>query len=207
MFGSVVWRSFDTPEARSFFGRVSGLLAVMLAVAVFEMISGNKDAKASGVAWFYAIAIYASCLVTFNRGADAEAASSRWIAAILALASLHNVYDLWVEFTSKDAYELPKFDADTWISLLVALGAVALLFKFRRTSNPVVRAAWVMGLVDIVTNLENILTTFVISLTGSKLLAIGSDVFDVTVTAFAAVTIYRGAGAERRDQASRGAAP
>jgi hypothetical protein len=93
MFGSVAWRSLDTHEARSFAGRVSGLMAVMVGVAVFEMRSGSKDGKASGVAWFYAIAIYAACLATFNKGSNAEAASSRWIAAILAVASVHSVYD------------------------------------------------------------------------------------------------------------------
>jgi hypothetical protein len=88
MFGSVVWRSFETLEARSFALRLSTLMAVMFAVAAFEMLSGSKDGKASGVAWFYAIAIFAVCLATFRRGADAQATSSLWIAGILAVAAL-----------------------------------------------------------------------------------------------------------------------
>jgi hypothetical protein len=207
MFGSVVWRSFETPEARSFARRVSALIAVMFAVAAFEMLSGGKDGKASGVAWFYAIAIYAVCLATFRGGMGAQATSGRWIAGILAVAALHSAYDLWSELASKDGYELPKLDGDTWVSLMIAIGTVALLFKFRGTSNPVVRAAWVMGLIDIVTNVENIVTILIIALTRSKSMAIGSDVFDLAVTLVAAVTIYREAGSEQRGQAGRGAAP
>jgi hypothetical protein len=120
--------------------------------------------------------------------------------------SQHCAYDLWSELASKDGHELPKFDGDTWVSLAIGIGAVALLFKFRRTANPVVRAAWVMGLLDIATNLENIVTIFIIALTRSKALAIGSDVFDVVVTFIAAVAVYREAGSERREQAGRGTA-
>jgi hypothetical protein len=206
MFGGVVRRSFETPEARSFVLRVFAIMAVMFTVAAFEISSGGKDGKASGVAWFYAVAIYAACVATFSRSSGALAASSRLIAGILALAAVHNAYDLWVELSSKDPYEFPKYDADTWVSLVIAFGAVAVLFKFRTTSNPVMHAAWAMCLLDIVTNLENIVTIFVLASTRSKALAIGSDVFDVAVTLFASAVIYWEAGSVGRSHAKEGAA-
>jgi hypothetical protein len=176
---------------RGFPARTLLLLILMLVVAAGEYLFGGKDGSSSAVAWLYGIAIYAICLVMHDRGAAAEAKTSRAIAAVLVVAALHSVHDLVSELRSGSGYEVPKLGRSSWLSLAVAIVGAGLLARFRSSANPVVRAAWTIALVDIVLAVETIVITGGLQAVGSTGLAIGSDLFDIGVTLAAAVAIYR----------------
>jgi len=93
--------------------------------------------------WGYDVAIYALAAFVFGRSARAEQASALAIAAILAAAALHTLYDL----ADKIANPRPLEPFVIGFSAITAAGVgyviLLALLRFRRDENPLVRATWV----------------------------------------------------------------
>ena len=111
--------------------------------AALALHLGSRQLLKDALDWGYDVAIYALAAFVFGRGARAEQASALAIAAILAAAAVHTLFDLADKISNPRPIE-PFVIGFSAISA-AAIGYVILLslIRFRRDENPLVRATWV----------------------------------------------------------------
>lgn len=135
------------PSARAY-RRTIWLIAVGICIvaageAVLALYLGSRQLLKDALDWGYDVAIYALAALVFGRSARAEQASALAIAALLAVAAGHTLYDLADKIANPRPIEpfVIGFSAVT----AAGVGYVILfaLLRFRRDANPLVRATWV----------------------------------------------------------------
>jgi Co/Zn/Cd efflux system component len=109
---------------------------------VTDWVTASGSYLSDGSPWIYDTLIYGLVAVSFDRGALLERASAVLLSITLAVAGCQGSYDIWSEI----ARRAPEISTDSSISgTVLAAGAVleaSLLFRFRRSREPLMKAAW-----------------------------------------------------------------
>jgi Co/Zn/Cd efflux system component len=120
-----------------------GILLFAAAQAVWALSLGSRQLLKDALDWGYDVVIYALAAVVFGRGARAEQIAALVIAAILAAAGLHTLYDLWDKIVQPRPIEPLTIGFSAASATIIGYIILALLLRFRSDENPLVRATWV----------------------------------------------------------------
>lgn len=123
-------------------GIALGILIQAVSTVAWALAIGNTQLFKDGVDWVYDVALYGIAALIFGRDARAERLAAIAIGAILAVAGLHTLYDLWDKVVRPRPIEVWTLGFAAASAIVIALLVIAALWRFRREDNPVIKATW-----------------------------------------------------------------
>ena len=127
-----------------------GILIFAIGVVAWAMAVGNPQLFKDGVDWVYDVALYGIAAVVFGRDARAEKLAALAIGAVMAVAGLHTLYDLWDKITTPRPIEIWTLGFSAASAVVVAVLIVGVLWRFRGQDNPVIKATWLSSRNDVI---------------------------------------------------------
>ncbi|HEV7334764.1 MAG TPA: cation transporter [Bosea sp. (in: a-proteobacteria)] len=119
-----------------------GILIFAALVVAWALAIGNSQLLKDGVDWVYDVALYGIAAMVFGRDGRAEKLAALGIGAVMAVAGLHTLYDLWDKILRPRPIELFTLGFSAGSAILIAYLIVLALWRFRREPNPVIKATW-----------------------------------------------------------------
>ena len=119
-----------------------GILIQAVATVVWALAIGNAQLFKDGVDWVYDVALYGIAAIVFGRDARIERLAAVAIGAVMAVAGLHTLYDLWDKIVRPRPIEVWTLGFAAASAIVIAFLVVAALWRFRREQNPVIKATW-----------------------------------------------------------------
>ncbi|MDP2354854.1 MAG: hypothetical protein Q8M31_02185 [Beijerinckiaceae bacterium] len=120
-----------------------GILIFAAGQSFWALSIGSRQLLKDALDWGYDVVIYALAAVVFGRGVRAEQTAALVIAAILALAGLHTLYDLWDKIVAPRPIEPFNIGFSAVSATVIGYMILLALLRFRKDENPLVRATWV----------------------------------------------------------------
>lgn len=120
-----------------------GILLFAAGQAAWALSLGSRQLLKDALDWGYDVVIYALAAAVFGRGVRAEQAAALIIAAILAAAGAHTIYDLWDKVMEPRPIEPFTIGFSAISASIIGYLILFALLRFRRDENPLVRATWV----------------------------------------------------------------
>jgi Co/Zn/Cd efflux system component len=168
-------------------------VAIGCAEAVYGYVSGSKLLLKDGVEWGYGTVIYAISALSYGRTQVAESRAGVLIAIVLAIGGCQGAYEVITEFMVQEPDDAAGLTASSVLSVLGALVVAGLLFRFRRSHDPVVEGSWLSARNDIITSGLDALVTFSMTLITAKWPRTAVDVVGVALAFQAAFVVGRDA--------------
>lgn len=120
-----------------------GILLVASAQSAWALSLGSRQLLKDALDWGYDVAIYALAAIVFGRGVRAEQAAALLIAAVLAAAGFHTLYDLWDKIVLPRPIEPFTIGFSAISATVIGYIILFALLRFRKDENPLVCATWV----------------------------------------------------------------
>lgn len=125
------------------------LIAIPVGIAFLEAVTvawgwaaGNRQLLKDGLDWSYDVALYGVAALTFGREARVERAVAAFVAAVMGVAGVHTLYDLWDKIVAPRPIEIVALGFAAVSAVAAALAILAGLWRFRRIDHPIVQATW-----------------------------------------------------------------
>lgn len=128
---------------RTIWAIAAGILIFAAAQSAWALSLGSRQLLKDALDWGYDVVIYAMAAIVFGRGVRAEQAAALVIAAILTIAGLHTLYDLWDKIVLPRPIEPFTIGFSAVSATVIGYIILIALLRFRRDDNPLVRATWV----------------------------------------------------------------
>lgn len=120
----------------------AGIFVQAAATVAWAQAIGNAQLFKDGVDWVYDVVLYGVAALVFGRDARAEKLAALAIALVMTVAGVHTLYDLWDKIANPRPIEFWTLGFAAASMVLVGACVVAALFRFRRETNPVIKATW-----------------------------------------------------------------
>jgi len=178
-------------------------VAIGCAEAVYGYVSGSKFLLKDGLEWGYGTVIYAISALSYGRTQKAESRAGTLIAVVLAIGGCQGAYEVITEFMVEEPQDAAALAGSSILSVLGALFVVGLLFRFRRSHDPVVEGSWLSARNDIITSGLDALVTFSATLITIRWARTAIDVVGVGLAFQASFVVARDAWALTTGTAAR----
>ena len=109
-----------------------GILIFAALVVAWALAIGNSQLLKDGVDWVYDVALYGIAAVVFGRDARIERLAAVAIGAVMAVAGLHTLYDLWDKIVRPRPIEVWTLGFAAASAIVIAFLVVGALWRFRR---------------------------------------------------------------------------
>lgn len=119
-----------------------GILIFAGNVVLWALAIGNNQLFKDGVDWVYDVALYGIAALVFGRDERAERVAALGIGAVMAVAGLHTLYDLFDKIVRPRPIEAFVLGFSAASAILIAYLIILVLFRFRHEPNPVIKATW-----------------------------------------------------------------
>jgi Co/Zn/Cd efflux system component len=172
-------------------------LSVMAGETLYGWLSGSRYLVRDGLEWIYDVLIYGFSALAFGRGARAERLSSLGSAATLAAAGVETCAQIAWTFYDPPEAETFGITLSSALTTLEAMGVAALLWRFRRASNPVMTASWLSARNDVLSSTLSSLVTAAARFAPTVWPQTAVDAFGAFLCFQAAWTIARDARADQ----------
>lgn len=127
-----------------------GILVQAVGTVVWALSAGNAQLFKDGVDWVYDVALYGVAALVFGHGERAERLAAMAIGAVMAVAGLHTLWDLRDKIANPRPIEIWTLGFSAASAVVIAILVVAALWRFRGSTNPVIRATWLSSRNDLV---------------------------------------------------------
>lgn len=131
-------------------GIALGILVFAAATVAWALQLGNNQLFKDGVDWVYDVALYGIAALVFGRDERAERLAAFGIGGVMAVAGFHTFYDLWDKIMRPRPIEIWALEFSAASAIVIAILIVGLLWRFRRESNPVIKATWLSSRNDVI---------------------------------------------------------
>lgn len=131
-------------------GIALSILVFAVGVVAWALAVGNAQLFKDGVDWVYDVALYGIAAVVFGGDARAEKLAALAIGAVMAVAGLHTLYDLWDKIATPRPIEIWTLGFSAASAVVVAVAIVGVLWRFRGEDNPVIKATWLSSRNDVI---------------------------------------------------------
>lgn len=123
-------------------GIALGIFVFAAGVVAWALAIGNNQLFKDGVDWVYDVALYGIAALVFGRDERAERVAALGIGAVMAVAGLHTLYDLYDKIVRPRPIEVFVLGFSAASAILIAYLIILVLFRFRHEANPVIKATW-----------------------------------------------------------------
>ena len=131
-------------------GIALGILAFAIAVVIWAMSIGNAQLLKDGVDWVYDVLLYGIAAIVFGRDVRAERLAALAIGAVMGVAGLHTLYDLWDKIAAPRPIEMSTLGFSAASAVTVAVLIILALWRFRGEEHPVIKATWLSSRNDLI---------------------------------------------------------
>lgn len=131
-------------------GIALGILVFAIGVVAWALAVGNAQLFKDGVDWVYDVALYGIAALVFGRDDRAERLAAMAIGAVMAVAGLHTLYDLFAKIITPRPIEVWALGFSAGSAVVIAILIVAVLWRFRREDSPVIKATWLSSRNDVI---------------------------------------------------------
>jgi hypothetical protein len=120
----------------------AGVVLIALVQAACAQVLGAQEMlkDARGFGWDFALYVIAA--LRFGRGTWAQRTSTFLVGALLATSGIETLADLWTSFGRPEEETATETLLSDGFALAVPGFAAAVLFQFRRATDPLVTASW-----------------------------------------------------------------
>ena len=140
----------------------AGICAFGMAQCGWALTIGSRQLLKDGLDWGYDVALYGIAALVLGRGAWIERMSAFAVAAILAAAGLHTLFDLWSKVDDPRPIEIATIAFSAVSATLAAYLVAGAQWRFRDSPNPLMQATWLSSRNDaIATTLASVLIMLV----------------------------------------------
>ena len=130
--------------------------------AAWALSIGSRQLFKDATDWTYDVLLYGLAAAVFGCGARIERISALIIAAIMAVAGFHTLYDLWDKVVAPRPVEVTTLGFSATSAILVGWLVLGALLRFRGDPNPLIKATWVTARNDAITTSLFAVVIFVI---------------------------------------------
>lgn len=173
-----------------------GVILIALGQAACAQVLGAQDLLKDARGFGWDIALYVIAALRFGRGTRAERTSIFLVGALLAASGIDTFADLWTSFGRSEE----DTAAETLLSDAFALAApglaAAVLFQFRRATDPLVRASWLNARNDLLVAVLAGACDLTGHVVGLRWPGVALELIGVLLSFQAAVVVLRSAIAE-----------
>jgi Co/Zn/Cd efflux system component len=146
-----------------------------------------------GFEWSYGTVIYVISALSYGRTQKTESRAGMLIALVLFVGGCQGTFELISEFMAEQPNDAVGLAASSAISVLGAVLLAGLLFRFRRSHDPVVEGSWLSARNDMITSGLDALVTFSTASISAKWPRTAIDVLGVVLSFQAAFVVARDA--------------
>ncbi|WP_342362254.1 cation transporter [Terrarubrum flagellatum] len=179
-----------------------GILLFGAATVAVALVVGNRQLLKDGIDWIYDVVFYGLAAAVFGRGETAERLAALCLAGVMAVAGASGVYDLWDKIENPRPIDLWFLGFSAGSAIGIALLVAASLIRFRRTSNPLIKATWLSSRNDIVSTTGYAVAGFAARGAPIRWPEYALDLLGIALAFQAAWAIWRTASPEANDQQS-----
>lgn len=179
-----------------------GILIFAALQCAFALSVGNRQLLKDGIDWVYDVILYAIAALVFGRGARWEDLSALGIAAVLAFAGLHTLYDLYDKIINPRPIEIAALGFSALSAVVIALVVAGLLFRFRHSDNALIQATWLSSRNDMIKTTAFAAVVFATRSAPMRWPEYALDVFLAALNFQAAWAIWQVTRKERRHAAA-----
>lgn len=133
-------------EGRSYRWRVLLIVSIIASLAVTQSLYalwlGDRFLLKDGIDWVYDVALWIVALLVFGRGQRVEELAAIWVGGVLLVAAAHTGYDLWDKIVTGRRPQPWVAGWSAFTAIGLALFVLGLMFRFRGSENPLVKATW-----------------------------------------------------------------
>ena len=127
---------------RAIWAIAGGILVFAVLQCLWALSLGSRQLLKDGLDWAYDVVLYGIAAFVFGRSVRAERVSALGIAAILGVAGLHTLYDLWDKIVDPRPIEPLTIGFSAASAIVIAYLVLGALWRFRRNPNPLIQATW-----------------------------------------------------------------
>jgi Co/Zn/Cd efflux system component len=167
--------------------------------ALYGYTHGSSFLIKDAVGCAYAALIYAISACSFEGSIQTEFRAAGAIAAILAVSGFHGAFDIVAGLLETVPDDPSEVAAASELSLVVALLVAGLLWRFRRSHDPVVEGSWLAARNDVLSSGLDAAVTLVSSVFLAKWPQVISDAIGVALSFQAAYVVARDTMILRRE--------
>ncbi|MDB5597084.1 MAG: hypothetical protein JWM36_4045 [Hyphomicrobiales bacterium] len=183
------------PEGRAYlrtiWGIALGILVFAGGVVVFAHLNGLRQLLKDGLDWGYDVVLYGLAAVVYGRSARAERICAIAIGAVMAVAGVHTLYDLWDKIGNPRPIEPATLEFSAITAAASGFLVVGLLLRFRHSENPLIQATWLSSRNSMLSTAVYSFVSLFARLATSRLVEYGLDVFAAVLCFQAAWVILR----------------
>ena len=183
-------------RARRYRRALWAVLAIAAAALGAELaagyVLGSRYLVKDGTDWLYVIAVYALAAVSYGRSQVAEYRAGFALAAILVVAGLDSTRDVIEAALHPEVESAAESAISTLFALSVAGVSISILWPFRRSEDPVVKATWLSARNDGVSSAAGALVSAFAPGSGSWP-DLTTEIAGAALTFWAALTVGRSA--------------
>jgi Co/Zn/Cd efflux system component len=167
--------------------------------AIYGYTHGSSFLMKDAVGWAYAAPIYVISACSFGGSVRTQLRAAGAIAVILAVSGFHGAFDVVAGLLDSVPDDPSEVAAASGVSLVVALLVAGLLWRFRRSYDPVVEGSWLAARNDVLSSGLDSVVTLVSNVFSAKWPQVISDAIGVALSFQAAYVVARDAMILRRE--------
>jgi Co/Zn/Cd efflux system component len=175
---------------------VAFLTAVLgCAEVAYGYFTGSSFLLKDGFEWSYGTVIYVISALSYGRTQKTASRAGALIALVLFVGGCQDALEMMASFTTHELEDTAGLRTSSVLSFLGAVLVGALLFRFRRSDDPVVEGSWLSARNDLITSGLDLTVTLSTSLVAAKWPRTAIDALGVVLAFQAAFVVARDAWA------------
>ncbi len=182
-----------------------GVLLLCIGEMIYAHAAASSYLLKDGAEWAYDVAYFGLAAISFGRGETTERRAAFALAAILGIGGCQGLYEIWSAITAPATDEIDNLTISAVVTILGSFAEAAVLFRFRRSHDPIVEATWLSARNSALTSALGAGVTFVVRMLPNRWAQIAVDALGVYLAFQAAAVVVkdaRKASAERIARAS-----
>ena len=168
-----------------------------LVLCIGEMIYGHAALSPyllkDGAEWGYDVAYFGLAAFSFGRGETIERRVAFALAAILGIGGCQSFYEVWSAITAPATDEIDNLTISAVVTILGSFAEAAVLFRFRRSHDPIVEATWLSARNSALTGALGAGVTFVVRMLPNRWPQIAVDALSACLAFQAAAVVVKDA--------------
>ena len=170
-----------------------GVLALCLGEMIYGYAVSSPYLLKDGAEWAYDVAYFGLAAISFGRGETIERRVAFALAAILGIGGCQSLYEVWSGITAPATDEIDNLTISAIVTILGSFAEAAVLFRFRRSHDPIVEATWLSARNSALTSALGAGVTFVVRMLPNRWPQIAVDALGAHLAFQAAAVVVKDA--------------
>jgi|SRR5882757_7061122 len=166
-------------------------LGLFLAETIYAIVAGSRYLIKDGVEWIYDIVVFGLAAISYRHGEPWKRRAAYILAAIILLGGIQTLYEFWQEFSHPTRESIETLELAAAITIGGSIAEAALMFRFRRSHDPLVEGTWFYARNAALTSSVGAISDVIILAYGFETIKFAVNAFGVLLSFQAAFVVIR----------------